>query len=540
MRISISYRKRLLLYSLGMLVFLAGTLLYSYQYVQHLIYNQAEAHITRVAQLSRLQLHDLRTTLQHYTHMVAGDQDLLKSLARASRTTQAVRQHYEKNFAWLPIDRYLILDRRHRIVAGHTSSAVYRKIIPLLKTGLSASFFLKHGKGLQLVAAIPLKLDGTSLGTYIVSRDLTQTWLNEFYQATGVIAFFEQDGTILSSSVPELAGATFNPQAHHIAIREATYNVQHLPLEGAQPGLPNLWFALPDTDMTQRLGEHRRMTLYNVAIGALAILILGMLFIHNFSKPLSQLMCMTREIAKGNLPEVPKSRAKNEIAALANQFVDMVKALRAQQEEIERVHAALEKSAITDVLTGLYNRRYLQVVFPKLVAQAQRDDHEIAAILIDVDHFKQINDRYGHIIGDKCLAHFADELRQYSRASDYLFRIGGEEFLVLSITEDLDGIYRFAEKLRHKIEQSPVQSKPDTIPLTISCGISIADATESGQEMITHLLSRADRAMYQAKKLGRNRVCMATDLPERPQHRSDAENPSESRDELITSSSPPV
>ena len=192
----------------------------------------------------------------------------------------------------------------------------------------------------------------------------------------------------------------------------------------------------------------------------------------------------------------------------------MVNALKDKQKEIDHVHSTLEKSAITDILTGLYNRRYLQVIFPKLEAEARRNDSQIAAILIDIDYFKKINDTYGHVTGDMALAHFADELKKYSRANDYLFRIGGEEFLILSITEDINGIYKFAEKLRLAIEQSSLHYMGNDIQLTISCGISLADLSNDNEAVITHMLSLADKAMYEAKKQGRNRVCVTAGLAE--------------------------
>ena len=228
----------------------------------------------------------------------------------------------------------------------------------------------------------------------------------------------------------------------------------------------------------------------------------------NFNGPLSALMSMTEEIAEGRLPIMYKSQAQNEIDILANKFADMLQALREKQAEIDRVHKQLEQSAITDTLTGLYNRRHLQEIFPKLRAQAQRDWRSLTVILCDLDYFKMINDQYGHLAGDYCLMHFAKILKQYSRSNDFLFRIGGEEFVIVSISKNTSGSITIAEKIRAATEESQIIYKGRKIPLTVSCGLSFADPDDSQETALPRLLSRADKALYEAKNAGRNRVCI--------------------------------
>jgi len=519
--VSFSYRTRLLIYSLGMMLFLAGTLLYSYQYVKKLIYTEAEEHISRVAQLSHMRLEDTRHSLQRYTEIVRDDlrlQEYLFVVSKIGSDSKPLQELYKRHFGWLPIDRYLIVDSNNKIIIGHKHHDLYTKLLPLLQTDQSGTFYVEYKNGLEVVAMSAINYRDSSLGTFIVSRDLTQAWLNQHHQDTGIIAFFEQHGIIISSSLAELNGAQIDTEKAQLSFKNDTYHIERLSLKNMPADLPKLWFALSNTELTKRLHQHQQTILTNAGIGIIAILVLGLLLIRNFSKPLTQLMQLTKQIANGHLPLVSKSQAKNEIAALANHFADMVIALKDKQAEIERVHATLEKSAITDILTGLYNRRYLQVVFPKLVAQAQRDNNQIAAILIDLDHFKKINDTHGHVTGDMCLAGFSDELKKFSRANDYLFRIGGEEFLVLSISEDLQGICQFAEKLRQGVEQNPVRYAGKIIPMTISCGITIATPTDSNQENITRILSMADKAMYEAKQNGRNRVCLASGLSDPQRH----------------------
>jgi diguanylate cyclase (GGDEF)-like protein len=185
--------------------------------------------------------------------------------------------------------------------------------------------------------------------------------------------------------------------------------------------------------------------------------------------------------------------------------------LREKQLEIEQAHRELEESAITDSLTRLYNRRYLQEVFPRVFSQAQRESLCLAGILLDIDHFKQINDKYGHLGGDQCLIQFSKLLRDTCRANDYIFRIGGEEFLILSINDNKPGGQLLADKIRDIIESYPATLNDTTIPMTTSAGVSHADFSLTAQDALSHLLLHADKALYKAKVSGRNKVIAADD-----------------------------
>jgi diguanylate cyclase len=269
-----------------------------------------------------------------------------------------------------------------------------------------------------------------------------------------------------------------------------------------------MWYGVSETSLVQTLREHGQITLMLAIAGGLAILSVGLMIFRNFNRPLSRLILMTEEIAEGRLPVMVKSEAQNEIDVLANKFADMLHALRDKQTEIDRVHKQLEKSAITDTLTGLYNRRHLQEIFPKLRAQAHRDWRSLSVTLCDLDYFKKINDQNGHLAGDQCLVHFAKLLKQYSRSSDFLYRIGGEEFAILSICKDMEGSVAIAEKLRMACEENPVTYRGKSITVTVSCGVSFTTPDDPHETALQRLLSRADKALYDAKDAGRNRVCV--------------------------------
>jgi diguanylate cyclase (GGDEF)-like protein len=245
--------------------------------------------------------------------------------------------------------------------------------------------------------------------------------------------------------------------------------------------------------------------------GIIGVLVLGLLIIRNFSRPLKAIGDITRQVAAGELPHLEKSKATNEFEELSNNFSDMLKALREQQKEIEETHRSLEKSAITDSLTGFYNRRYMHEVFPNLYATAERGGQYLFAIILDLDYFKKINDNYGHIAGDQCLTSFSGILHQATRASDHLFRLGGEEFLILSVHNNIIEAAKFADKIRANVEKTPVVYSNLIIKLTVSAGISRMIHVSTAEHALKDMLTRADAALYEAKNSGRNRICISQD-----------------------------
>jgi len=163
--------------------------------------------------------------------------------------------------------------------------------------------------------------------------------------------------------------------------------------------------------------------------------------------------------------------------------------------------------AITDQLTGLSNRRgFLQAV-DVLMTRAQRYKRPLTMVLADIDFFKRVNDRYGHGVGDRALAHFAQILRECVRIEDAIGRIGGEEFAIAMSESSSEDAGRMVARVQQALLEHPLVQAGQTIPLTASFGI----ATLAGDETREALLMRADQALYQAKEAGRDSVIVAGD-----------------------------
>jgi diguanylate cyclase (GGDEF)-like protein len=171
--------------------------------------------------------------------------------------------------------------------------------------------------------------------------------------------------------------------------------------------------------------------------------------------------------------------------------------------ENAQLYARLEHQAIVDELTGLYNRRALMELGKREVDRARRFQRPLCALFIDIDHFKQFNDQYGHTAGDWLLRSVAQNLRNGIRDIDLASRFGGEEFIILLTETSIDAASLVAERLRKQVETTKISLPQGKLGATVSIGVAQLDQKIFRLE---DLISCADQAMYQAKQAGRNRV----------------------------------
>ena len=173
--------------------------------------------------------------------------------------------------------------------------------------------------------------------------------------------------------------------------------------------------------------------------------------------------------------------------------------------ERERLFREVERLSTTDPLTGLSNRRHFDAAAQLEILRARRHHRPLSAVMLDVDHFKLVNDTHGHAAGDRVLVALSGLCVAMSRRTDLKARLGGEEFCLLLPETSAASAHQVADRIRTGLQGLPFENAGRTFHVTVSMGV----AGHTGEEVLDALLARADRALYQAKDSGRNRVVVA-------------------------------
>jgi diguanylate cyclase len=196
---------------------------------------------------------------------------------------------------------------------------------------------------------------------------------------------------------------------------------------------------------------------------------------------------------------------------VADQVARLRQELTGRSEELEQALAKVRDMAMRDDLTGLYNRRQLMEYLNRQKALADRGSLAFALCYVDLDHFKRVNDYFGHKQGDEVLKAFAEIARKVVREGDFVARIGGEEFVLVLTNANLVDAVQVSNRLRRQTQLMMIDPKAPDFAVTASVGV----AAYRAREAVEQLMSRADTAMYAAKTQGRNRVVVAPETETR-------------------------
>lgn len=264
-----------------------------------------------------------------------------------------------------------------------------------------------------------------------------------------------------------------------------------------------------DFDYTpiQMENEQKRMRFFLLVLLTGALLFFGIYVMirRQVLTPLDTLMDASRHLARGQYDARLEIRGENEISRLGETFNHVA-------SEIQKAHEILAvesennyQSAITDGLTGFRNKVYGEEALNEAVANSQECDEPLGVLMVDLDHFKRINDTHGHLAGDRVLRETARLIRQLLHYSDVPVRYGGEEFMIILANTDHAGLETVGERLRTKIEQNSFVIDDDgtAIQVTTSVGGTLC---RKDDKQIEQIIERADNALYQAKGGGRNRL----------------------------------
>ena len=205
----------------------------------------------------------------------------------------------------------------------------------------------------------------------------------------------------------------------------------------------------------------------------------------------------------GKKLELSQKDSINNISKLNNELSNMTRELNKKNLKLKKANKKIMELSQTDKLTGLSNRRYFMEYLEKWISYSKRHSSHLTLIMCDFDNFKDINDNFGHVTGDKVLSTFGELLKSEIRNEDLASRIGGEEFTILLNGTKLKKGINFAKRIRKKLMQLNIESIPKAKNITISMGITEFKKEDNYESF----LNRVDKALYKAKNKGKNRVC---------------------------------
>jgi diguanylate cyclase (GGDEF)-like protein len=292
------------------------------------------------------------------------------------------------------------------------------------------------------------------------------------------------------------------------------------PVFGAYRWLPDRqWVLVAELHRDQVMAAvkeyEKSAVMASAAVIFLGFIPIGVVFAISITGPITKLRKMVKIISQGNWHQRVQVESFQEIAALAetfNQMADKIKKseleIQVKQLELQEKNRLLEKLATTDPLTYVYNRRFILERLPNEMAQASRYGEQLSTIMLDLDHFKRVNDTYGHSIGDQALLGVVEAINLTIRKADIMGRWGGEEFIIICPNTGKAAAAALAERIRQRVEEVDfVTNEGAQISLSVSIGVAeFYPKTSESKLNSDDMIIRADKALYQAKNSGRNKV----------------------------------
>lgn len=378
-----------------------------------------------------------------------------------------------------------------------------------------------------LSIAVPiLSVDDFILGALIVTfdlRDIQSNLKDKIKSPPGDVLLLDKDGNVMLASDAAIVNpenpVSLDPMViERLRKNPGEYEIFQGPRQEKVAGLAYMSekplitiIATRNHQLIYAFWEQQR----NLFVGLISIIILVVAAIafqmsHAIVVPLRRLIDATGKIVQGDLNVELTSTQRNELGQLTQMFNQMTNQLRLDQAKIEEASASmqqknalLETLSVTDSLTGLFNRNKLNAIINDQLARYERNKRPFSVLMIDVDHFKTLNDSLGHVAGDEIIAGIARKISQSIRNVDFAARFGGDEFIIILADTAISEALKTAERIRAHAASVHCGTISKTLKVTLSIGVIQSEPEDTS---LTILLSRVDGALYEAKRSGRDRV----------------------------------
>ncbi|OLE12564.1 MAG: hypothetical protein AUG89_07205 [Acidobacteria bacterium 13_1_20CM_4_56_7] len=521
-RFNMTIRKRILLYSaLALGAFLAVVYFVSrfalLNGFSRLERNYAYGSVRRIQNHLENEQTQLATVARDYAQW-----DRTYEFMSRRRRSYVRTELTDDTFNIIHINLFLLLDRSGRIIlskevgnwpvgkgnlsaiaAAYVSSPAQAHKAPL-------SGLLEINGRLFMLAYEPIltsRGDGTPRGTLVMGKGLSESLLSTMGHSMSLPLWLEP---IDNAPLPNRQ-TLWSDGSSLVSPESDSTMLAYLQLKDLSNTPKRLLVArIPSDLFTEGQKVTRYLLLLLMLAGAVHSAVLLIVLEESLLSRVESLNHKIKQVTvSGDLSLRLDSHGKDELSALASTVNAMLTAIQKAKFELLQAQESLRFHAEHDSLTGVLNRRAIRDVLRRELARCRRENQSLGVMLADVDHFKRINDRYGHGAGDAALLTVVQRISSMLRPYDLIGRYGGEEFLVIAPGCDLALTQKLAERIRDAVSGEGVDLGNDNVTLTVSVGLTLGTA-DSDPEF---LVAVADAAMYQAKRNGRNRVEISMELP---------------------------
>lgn len=513
------YFRRMAVFVAGLVFFFAGAMAVFYQSHKKMLASESAVHLNRISDLISDQLSGLEQELQQRLNIIHSNvllQEYMFVVSELEGDPISFLRLYKQQIGYIPGERNLVLTLDGTPIVGGEHKGTMETLNLVFPSKLPEqpqATYVYDGGNLELMARVGIFYKDRPMGQIVVVHPLDEMFLRILKLRSGGDLFLVASGQILQSTLEkDPSGQSsgmekFRLDGDFLTINNTPYRVRQVPIKVSHSNnIPELWLGVNQQTMIDFLNKFLLTSLVITLIGATVTLVFGMHLIQTIIRPIESLVKLTQNVADGKFPKVRDVRVRDEMDYLTSGFYSMVSGLQKQRQKIEEVNKELKRQSLTDPLTGLYNRRYFDTILPKLYNLFIREGRPLYIMMLDIDHFKKINDTYGHDCGDAVLIRFSHTLQEYTRKSDFRFRVGGEEFVLLFTVENREKAFTMADKFRMRVADETSYYRGVAVKYTVSIGMVEAIDGVSPKE----LLKMADKALYSAKESGRNKVCIET------------------------------
>lgn len=512
MRTGHSYQHRIIasLGLIGLILVIAMTTAYFLS--RHATLQQAHDGLAALGRHVEDEINRGSSLLQKQTNIVRNHLGLRRKVygvVKSNRESWSLRAYMRQHFAWLQDHQLILVSRTSEVLAGEHQTTLVRELIKSNKQIVprNSLIVVQNDKGLMHMATAPLYYGNRYLGLVAVAQLLDHSWMDRMGKVNGGQFVLVSNGKVVLSTLPKVKkGEAFTADDGYARLMDTSFLAHRLQLINKKKLGPQLWILRSRAVVLQPMQSQAWLYWFFMLVLAVMLVMIARHMYRGLTEPLENIKQMVGVLKSGHIPKSKNSTSDKEFAYIERQFSKLAKTLHNKVNEVSVISAQKNQPVLIDTLTGLGNRSQLSITYTYQLSRMVRNNSRMAIILVDIDALREVNARYGHVVGDHAVMHVASLLRSCAEKNDLLFRTAGGEFLIMTM-DVCDGGLAMAEKIRAQLEYAPMKYEDRIIDITASFGVIEVGKLHRMVDLES-LMTRAKNAVRTAKTSGRNRVAI--------------------------------